>query len=156
MICIDTMLLIWGVQGQSEPSQRHMVPKTQKYLQYLDDNNIDVILPAPALTEFLQGIDPKDHAQYIPAFSNFKIEPLDFRAARLAAELAHHAFPQLARANGKQGVRTDCMIAAIAIAAGADKIVTEDQSDFNTIVGPRIQIIGVPTTGTGAQLSLST
>ena len=53
MICFDTMVVIWGVQGTSKEGQSHMIARTQQYIKYLDKKNEKIIIPTPALTEYL-------------------------------------------------------------------------------------------------------
>ena len=53
MICIDTMVLIWGVQRNRNAV---MVERTSRYLSYLEEENEIVMVPSVAVAEYLHGI----------------------------------------------------------------------------------------------------
>jgi hypothetical protein len=61
MICFDTQILIWGVQGTSHPDQASMIERTRHYIAPLEQAKEQVMIPAPVLAEHLVGFEPADH-----------------------------------------------------------------------------------------------
>lgn len=148
MICLDTMILIWGLQRKAAPDYQHLVDRTQRYLRYLDEENETVIIPSPVVAEYLQGFDATGRTKQIAGLQKlFFIPSFDLASAALTAELIENADVDKLRKNSEESrsaLKVDVQIAAIAIIHGATQIVTHNIKDFKTVVSGRIQVIEVP------------
>lgn len=148
MICLDTMVLIWGLQRKATPDYQHLVERTQRYLKYLDEANETIMIPSPVVAEYLQGFDATGRAKQVASLQKwFFIPSFDLPSAALAAELTERANASKLRKNSgesRPALKVDVQIAAIAIVHGATQIVTHNIADFKTIVGGRIQVSEVP------------
>ena len=148
MICFDTTVLIWGVQGRARKGQEGMVERTRQYIDSLRDTNERIMIPTPALTEYLAGFDSVARRHQLAALQrNFVIPAFDVPAAYLAGGLARDAGMIEAPEPTRQQVRTDCQIVATAIVHGASQIITNDLKHFAALanISPKpIDISGVP------------
>lgn len=68
MICFDTMVLIWGVQGWASPGQEELVGRTKRYVTSLARENERIMVPTPALTEYLQHFDDAERKRQLQHF----------------------------------------------------------------------------------------
>ncbi|MCX5638245.1 MAG: PIN domain-containing protein, partial [Planctomycetota bacterium] len=141
MICFDTSPIIWGVQGKAHPSQEHMVDRTKRYIKYLAENKEQIMIPAPALTEYLMHFEVGEQERQRQIIErNFIVPAFDVRAGVLAAELLGNTeLVQKIIASGeldKIKVKTDAQIIATAIVNQADKIISHDP-DFAKLVQGR-------------------
>ena len=148
MICLDTMILILGLQKKAAPKYQYLVERTQRYLKHLDDENETIMIPSPVVAEYLQGFDTIGRVRQVASLQKlFFIPSFDLPLAALAAELSEgDSFSKL-RQNSNESrpaLKVDVQIAAIAIIHGATQIITQNISDFKTLVGDRIQIMEVP------------
>lgn len=146
MICLDTMVLIWGVQGAAQRRQEHMIELTRRFLRALRNEQTTLMIPAPALAEYLQGFpQAKRQAQLAHLEEFFYLPAFDSASAYLAAGLSRQGSVREAyRAGNRQAVKTDVQIIATAIVHGAQRILTHDVGDFRRIAGSRIQVTDVP------------
>ena len=148
MICLDTMILIWGLQKRADPNSQHLIERTQRYLKHLDEENESIMIPSPVITEYLQGFDSPGRARQLANLQNlFFIPSFDLPSAALAAELLDKAGIKNVRQSStenRQALKVDVQIAAIAIVHGATHLVTHNIKDYETIVGGRIQVTEVP------------
>lgn len=89
MICLDTMILILGLQRKAAPKYQHLVERTQRYLKHLDDENETIMIPSPVVAEYLQGFDAAGRARQVTSLQKlFFIPSFDLPSAALAAELS--------------------------------------------------------------------
>jgi hypothetical protein len=65
MICFDAQVLIWGVQGQARESQQAMIERTRRYIESLRNGNERIMVPTPALAEYLQGFDNEERRRQL-------------------------------------------------------------------------------------------
>ena len=150
MICFDTMVLIWGVQGEAAPGQEEMVARTRRYITSLNDENERIMIPTPALTEYLQGFDAAERKQQLKALEkNFFIPSFNLPAAYLAAGLARRVQESRIKSKdaSRQEIKTDIQIIATAIVNSASRIITNNTNDFEKLAelaGGRIQISDIP------------
>lgn len=148
MICLDTMVLIWGLQKSAGPNSQHLIERTQRYLKYLDKENESIMIPSPVIAEYLQGFDSPGRAGQLANLQKlFFIPSFDLPSAALAAELTDKAGMKNVRQNSsesRQALKVDVQIAAIAIVHGATHLVTHNIKDYEAIVGSRIRVIEVP------------
>src|SRR5262245_4607722 len=131
MICLDTQVLIWGVQGVARPDQIGMIGRTRAYIDYLDRKGERLMIPAPALFEYLVGFEPADQQRQRDILERrFIIPALDVPSAAVAAELmANTEFMRQIREDydvKRQHLRIDVMIVAAAIVHRADVLVSGD------------------------------
>lgn len=146
MICIDTMVLIWGVQGVASTGQEAMIDRTRRYIRSLEKENRRIMVPTPALTEFLQNFDDGSRQRQLQVLErHFWIASYDLPAAYLAAGLARKTRDS-PRQEGisRRAVKTDIQIIATAIVHGATEIITEDLSHFERLAADRITVSRVP------------
>lgn len=144
MICIDTMVLIWGVQQKARSGQEEMVERTARFLRRLRDENQTIMVPAPAAAEYLQGFDDRERQEQLSALERFFFVPsFDLPAAAIAAELSRRSDSWALDAD-RQKVKTDVQIIAIAIAHRAELIVTDNVKEFRAIAAGKIAISEVP------------
>jgi predicted nucleic acid-binding protein len=145
MICFDTSILIWGVQGHARTGQEEMIDRTRRYIAFLREQNEQILVPTPALAEYLQGFDNEDRkAQLAILERSFVIPAFDMPAAYLAANLARKAAGIPRGEFPKQTVKTDLQIIAIAIHNRASKIITNERDHFVKLADGRIEISEVP------------
>lgn len=133
LVCVDTHVLIWGVQGVSRPNQSDMIPKTWCLLRDIDKAGDRILVPTPAIWEYLLGIDNEEHGNVISTFQQrFRIAPFDVKAAHIAARLWKNKMEgaldrdEWVACSGRQKLKIDCQIVAIAVACDAKIIYSED------------------------------
>ena len=69
IVCLDTHILICGIQGKASPERKEMIDKARKFLQYLSRNKVIILVPAVVLDELLMDIPPDKHERFIQKFS---------------------------------------------------------------------------------------
>jgi len=148
VICFDTMTVIWGVQGIAKEGQSHMTARTKQYIKYLDEKNEKIMIPTPALTEYLLHFEPAEQVKQQRIIQeNFIVPAFDIRAGVLAAELLGNTelFQKIVAEGDidKIRVRTDAQIIATAIVNQAEKIISHDP-DFIKLAQDRIAVEKVP------------
>jgi predicted nucleic acid-binding protein len=144
MICFDTMILVWGVQGAARSAQEEMIERTRRYLRSLQEGNTKIMVPTAALTEYLQGFELEDRKRQLQALErHFVIPAFDLPAAYLAAGLARKAGN--VKGIPRQTVKTDIQIIATAIVNRAERIITDERAHFEQLADGKIEISEVPT-----------
>lgn len=140
------MVLIWGVQGSASSKQTEIVGRTKRYITSLADANERIIVPTPAVTEYLQFFDPRERRRQLQLLErHFIIVSYDLPAAYLAADLAYRAGgPKATGEIPRQAVKTDIEILATAIVHGATSIITNNRSHFERLAAGRILVSEVP------------
>jgi predicted nucleic acid-binding protein len=150
MICLDTAVLIWGVRGISSRTQEREIAKAERYIKWLTLKKKNVLVPAIVLSEYLVGANATELHDGTIFEKGFQIAPFDVPAAKIAADLArdidliktiskeHHI--------DRQCIKSDIMIAAIAIQRDAERIVTSDKyfRVFEKLVSGKIAISKIP------------
>ena len=143
MICVDTMVLIWGIQKKASKTQQEMIGRTGRWLRSLPSNQ-RVMVPSVVVAEFLLKFRGPEKARYLRALeANFYIPSLDLPSAALAADLRSRA-KSIGGHIDREVIKSDCYILATAIVHGASAIVTENRSDFLKLCGGRIRIESIP------------
>lgn len=159
MICFDTAVLIWGVQGAARKGQEEMIQRTRSYIEYLTRENVQIIVPSPVVTEYLSGFEDdeqRDQQQRLLE-RHFVIPSFDHRAAVLAAELGLRGDDRkqiIASGVDRQALKVDAQIVAIGITQGAERIISPDPH-LERIARGRIQVQGVPKVSPIDQLALA-
>lgn len=129
LVCVDTHVLIWGIKKDSAPSQRIMIERTVNFLHWLQNEQQKIIVPAPVLGEFLMRIPADEHPRITRDIqSKFMVLPYDAAAASLFAQIwqknKNNGLP--AENNGREKMKTDSLIVAIAVANKASILYSED------------------------------
>lgn len=133
-ICLDNMILIWGIRCFSSPGQEEMIGCARQFLADLDRDKVIAIIPAPVLGEYLTGTELQDLDPVYREFeSKFVVSPYDGLAAAKCAEIwlklnggrTMSSELQL-KGFGRQELKTDCMIVAIAATKRCDAIYSDD------------------------------
>lgn len=133
VVCLDTNVLIWGVQGYSLPTQTDMIPKAQKLISCLKDKKIVPIIPSPVIYELLMGVDETALANSLSTLNrDFRAVSFSVGASIAAAKLFNQREilnnqPTLDLAQGRRHkMRIDYQIIATAIANKCDCICSND------------------------------
>jgi predicted nucleic acid-binding protein len=155
MVCFDTAILIWGVQGVSRPNQVGMIERTRRYIEVLREEKTRIMVPSPAVGEYLLGFETEaERRRQAELFQQHFIVPgLDLQAAALAADLERDAAGDLrgVEVPERQRLRVDAQILAIAIVNGATVVISHD-AHMSLLAGGRILVREVP--NVGKQLNL--
>lgn len=134
LVCIDTHLLIWGVQKKTDVGQELKINRTLDFFELCKSNDTRIMIPAIVVAEFITGINQSSHNLIVNALSGgFNIIPFDAPAAV--------KFAQLWKENSESGLveqikkdekatrnelKADCMIVASAISRSAEVIFSHD------------------------------
>jgi len=153
-ICLDNHILIWGVRGISTPGQEVMISRATTLLEELDENDVDILVPAVVVSEFLAGVPKERHTELLNVLNGrFQLPPFDVRAAAVAAaiwrdsaardpnlrERVREAFPETKSAK----IKADVQILATALARNADVLYTHD-GPLRTIADGLIEVRELP------------
>jgi predicted nucleic acid-binding protein len=161
MICFDTMVLVWGIQGKASPGQEEMVARTKRYIDSLRDENEQILIPAPVVSEYLQHFDTDERKRQIRALERYFLLPaFNLPAAYLAAGIAYQrqrSGATSAEGTSRQAIKTDIQILATAIVNNARLLVTHNLADFENLAqlaGGRIRVADVPNVHSQRDLDL--
>ena len=157
MICIDTMVVIWGVQRNRNAT---MVDRTRRYLSYLEQQNERVMVSSTSVAEYLYGIPLAEQANELAVLSDmFFVPPFDLHAASIAGSISGSQEYQqrfgAAKKRERNVLRADLHILSTAIAYGASAIVTDNVADFEPFAGGRIRVMEVPNIPEQGKLNLT-
>lgn len=149
MICFDTTPLIWAVQGAGPKVTATEAGRAIAYVKHLRDRSIPILLPAPVVSEYLRKIDPRDHGKHERVIRrSFRVATFDGKAISIAARLEsdRDKMKDLRRGHAisKGELSVDAQICAIAIAAGAKRVITHNPKHFRDLVGTEIEVSDVP------------
>ena len=137
-VCLDNNILIWGVRRKASEGQEDRIDRASVLFDELDETGARIIVPAPALAEFLTHSPVHRHAEITASLErHFQLTPFDGYAAALAAtlwrELAEQSpawrdelrteVPGLTHAR----IKYDIQILATAMARHADILYTHDK-----------------------------
>ena len=150
LVCFDTQIVIWGIQGNASSTQQYMVPRTKNFLRYLTGQKTKVLIPSVVLAEFLLGIPSDMHANVVAYFQNtFIVAPFDVNAAAIYAQVwRENKESQVYQTLREDDVRKteisfDNQIVAIALARRATTIYSHDPH-LKRFAGERIEVCEVP------------
>ncbi|MBT1698260.1 hypothetical protein KK083_15310 [Fulvivirgaceae bacterium PWU4] len=123
LVCIDSMICVWGIKKKATQGQEFMVAKTEAFLKSLDAQNTKIIIPAPVITEILCPVDISQRAGLMSSITkHFMIAPLDTMAAIKAGEIWNEnkdSWKEIYGSSEEEGLRNrfkyDILIAGIAI-----------------------------------------
>ncbi len=147
MVTFDTPLLIYGIQQKASSENADLVTRTKELIRRLGDKRAKIMVPAPALTEFLVGLPPPLRSPKILT-DLFAVGSFDAQCAQIAAELQANVdrMKQIRQQYQipKQCLKVDTMIIATAIAYNSGMIYTNDLGHFKDIAQNRIVIKEIP------------
>lgn len=151
LICLDTNIIIWGIKKQASNPQKHNIIRAEYLINKLLKNKDRVIIPSIVVGEAAVRIDPSERTRFFMTISEkFQIAPFDSMAATKYPSLFLQGLQecQVQEAvnggeNGKRAIKQDCMILAIALAAGATCIYTTDTRLANR-AAQHITVHGLP------------
>lgn len=136
-----------------DPDTNQPVLRAVERLEYLiadlEKSRTRVIIPAPALSEFLVIADESgpDYLSEIDKKSTFSIESFDARAAVEAAASTRKAIAKGDKKSGARGtwqaVKTDRQIVAIAKTRGVTRIYSNDSDIANIAADCNIEVIAI-------------
>ena len=148
-----SLVLNPSLEPPIDPNTMQPVLNATGRLEYLiadlEKTRMRVIIPAPALSEFLVIADDSgpDYLTEIDKKSSFSIESFDARAAVEAAASTRKA---LAKGNKKSGatgtwqaVKTDRQIVAIAKTRGVTRIYSNDSDIANIAAESNIEVVAL-------------
>lgn len=135
-VALDTNILIHGVQLQAGPGEEWKAERAAALLARLEAKEVIVVVPAPALAEYLAGLDDKDiHRSLRIVQKRFVIAPLDVAAATMAARLHRIARADQGQASlldggtaNKRQLKADVFITAVAKIQGCTALFTAENN----------------------------
>ena len=130
-VCLDTMILVWGIQNNAKPTQQAENLKAISLFDKLEKQKTKIIIPTIVLGEFLLGIPPEHHLATANQLNKrFQLIPFDAQCAQQFANLWQANKDRLtelyATGSTRKTVQADCMILATAIVRGVDCIYSHD------------------------------
>lgn len=88
IVSLDSQIFIWGIKKHASADQNEMIAIAKSFLKYLDDEQYQVVVPSPVLSELLIRIPPEKDAAFVELMqSQFAIAPFDTLAATKCAEM---------------------------------------------------------------------
>jgi predicted nucleic acid-binding protein len=149
-VCLDTNVLVWGVQKKATPNRVAMIERAERFLTWLAGEKETIVVPSVVLGEFLSGVPKSEHAGALSAFHDvFAVAPFDAAAAAIAANLwldykARQPTQDAASAGpGRHVIKADCQIVATAIASQASVLYSDDP-DMAALANGRLRVEAIP------------
>jgi predicted nucleic acid-binding protein len=144
--CLDTTIVVWGVQGLANPDRVDMIDRTRRYLDHAAKKNETLMIPSVVLAEYLiQSQTPMAELGVI--VRRFFVPSFDTACALLAAEIQQdrNLIAEVRGATGidRQRIRIDAMMIATAVVHGADRILYDDHH-IAALAGNRVKVETVP------------
>lgn len=133
VVCLDTMILIWGVKKEATAGQEMRIKDAEAFLKNLEDEGAEVIIPAPVMSEILVRV-PENKLESVAEYvgSHFRVMPFDSACAVVAAKLRQtiegngvRKELQEAGRNWRE-VKIDIQVAAVAIVHRATCLYSSD------------------------------
>jgi predicted nucleic acid-binding protein len=131
IVCFDTMMMIWGVRGESTTGQEDLIHRAKSYIKFLSDHGHQILLPTPVIAEYLTPFDEEDRLKQLKIIQeSYRVAPFDLYAAFIAASIQSRRELlkgiQTDYGKSRTEIKTDCFIVAIAKARRADKLISHD------------------------------
>jgi hypothetical protein len=153
LVCLDTQVLIWGVQERAKSGQEEMIQRAKYLFSEFTQAKTKVLIPSIAVGEFLLGIPSNIHGVFLSKLGEggFIIAPYDLQAAARFAALwkereERNIIEKLKmdfEATRTQ-LRADCMIVATALAQNSSCIYSHDRR-LRAFAGDAIHVYDLPT-----------
>lgn len=133
--CLDTQILIWGIQGFAKKSQQHMIERAVHFFEVaIEQTKVPIIIPSVVLAEFMVKIPSELKPKVLKECeSRFHISPFDALAAveysRIRRELDEKGILNSVRDAGRprQAISVDLQIIATAVVRRASALYTTDK-----------------------------
>lgn len=149
-VALDTNILIHGVQLKAGPGQEWKAERAAALLASLEMKEVIVVVPAPALAEYLSGLNDNEASQSLRVIQKrFVVAPLDIAAATMAGRLH-----RIARGDTDQGelvggevaskrqLKADVFITAVAKMQGCSALLTAE-NNFPRVCRDAIDVISL-------------
>jgi predicted nucleic acid-binding protein len=145
MICIDTNILIWGLDQKCSEGLEHMIVLATRFFRHVTDDRIQIMIPSQVLAEFLVRNTEAEREEALNKLSDsFSIEPLDAAAAIVAAEISSNVShcKELRKTFGvtRNCQKADINVLATAINGKATKLVTGDSKEMRALAKGKILV----------------
>ncbi len=96
IVCIDSMVIVWGIKKSPSPGQESMIAKAEYFFQWADEHQYEIIIPTVVIAEVLAPEPPDIREQYLQILDeSFLIRNFDVRAALKYAEILHNRFEEV-------------------------------------------------------------
>jgi predicted nucleic acid-binding protein len=151
LVCLDTQILIWGIQENAKLGQEDMIRRAQYLFRELSQARTKALVPSVVIGEFLLKIPASMHTMVLNLMrEGFLTAPYDLQAAACFASLwqerdegniIRYLRDELQATRAE--LRADCMIVATAIVQKASCIYSHDKK-LKTFAGNAIQVIKLP------------
>ena len=151
VICLDTQILIWGIKGECEGGQEQRVEQAKIFLEELGkDAATEVHISSIVLGELLASKKGEDLENFFEDIHRMiPIDPFDAKAAyhfsRIWNQNKASGTYQALRDEGikRETIKLDQLIVASAVAVGATRIYSHDES-FEKIAKGFIKVSKMP------------
>ena len=150
-ILIDNMVVSWGIRGEANPEQEHLIEWTRRFIQQCEADGTRIFIPAPVVAESLLRVPLEEHELITATYArHFRVLPLDLAAAREFARIWTQREPGIRAADLRGGAtprkgiyRFDCQLVAIAISRKLNCIYSHD-ADVVRFAGGEIDVRQIP------------
>ena len=132
IVCIDSMVIVWGIKKSPTTGQESMVEKAEYFFKWADQSGHEIIIPTVVLAEVLAPEPPSIREQYLQILDeSFLIRSFDTMAALKYAQILHSRFEEVKNTAKEENVtrqrmKIDHIIIATAIINKASCIYSYD------------------------------
>ncbi len=134
IVCLDTNILIWGIQKVALPEYQDRIERAQLLFKQLHQDKAEIIIPSVVLSEFMMKIETIETPRLLKEIQKCcKVYSFDTAAAFKLAEIfrnikANKTYEELQTIGiTRQCIKFDSMIVATAIVQNSLVIYTEDK-----------------------------
>ena len=152
IIVLDTMVVIWGIQGWSKPEQQDMIIRARVALEKISNSKDQIAISAITLAEVLSGVKEGDRKGFKELVEDSLIVlPFDGLAALEYSKIWNKKTRDRVRSRTKNKeqltrsqMKADTMIVASAISRNAKFIYSEDDGDLTACADGYIEVKTLP------------
>lgn len=149
MICFDTQVLIWGVQSTGHSGREAMVERTRRYIEWLGKSKTPIMIPAPAVTEYLVAFPPDEQLRQLQVIErSFFVSAFDLPASQMAARILGRRLEMQNIGRDyclrRQKLKVDVFIVATAIVHHAERLISHDAHMAKLAEGTTLQVTEIP------------
>lgn len=135
VVCLDTMVVAYATRAQNPSASTTTIAHAKQFIDFLDKQKVDVIIPAIVVAEVLSIVPPDDHSDVLTRFRhNFMVVDFNLEAASVLARLCYDSGIKalLKELKSDQGathsrLKVDLQIMATAIVNNVSRIYTCDK-----------------------------
>lgn len=158
--CLDSHILVWGIKEDATDGQENMIPKAKRFIEWLDEEKHDVIIPSVVVGELLMRVPPNQHEKVTQFFQKrFKVPPYDLMCASVYATIWQKKnedktveyLKEKLKAT-REELKADCQIVAIAVVQKAQCIYSYDEK-LKKFAEGFIEVREMPNIGTQALIA---